>query len=199
MDINKIFHLIPKSVFDELPHVIERFTINNPLRLSHFLAQTAHESGNFAYKVESLSYSKEGLLKTFPKYFTETTAIQYQRKSEMIANRVYANRMGNGDERSGDGWKFRGRGYIQLTGENTYKEFQNVISDNILENPNLVSEKYPLFSAGWFWDKNKINEKADKGYESTNVLEITRIVNGGNNGFADRLEKFNTFYNILKL
>ena len=197
MDIKPLFNLLPKSVFDELPSVIDKFSINTSLRLGHFLSQVAHESGNFVAKIENLSYSKEGLLKVFPKYFTLEQALQYHRKSEMIANRVYANRMGNGEEKHGDGWKFRGRGYIQLTGKNNYIEFDKFVEDNILENPNLVADKYPLFSAGWFWNNRKLNMIADKGDSVEVVTEVTKKVNGGTHGLQDRVDKFNKFYGSL--
>lgn len=197
MEIKGLFSVLPKVVYDELPLVIDKFKINNPLRLSHFLSQTAHESGNFSVKVENLSYSKDGLLKVFPKYFTSELALSYQRKSEMIANRVYANRMGNGNEASGDGWKFRGRGYIQLTGKNNYIEFQKSINDNLMDNPNLVADKYPLLSAAWFWNSRNLNEVADGGERNETIIKITKAINGGINGLEDRTTKFNSFYKIL--
>ena len=166
--------------------------------LSHFLGQTAHESGNFAADTENLNYSKEGLMKTFPKYFTPLLATAYARKPEKIANRVYANRMGNGPEESGDGNKFRGRGAIQLTGKDNYAAFAKFMMDpEILINPSIVATKYYFQSGFWFFSKSKlwslciiINDQAIKA--------VTRVVNGGYNGLEDRIEKTNKYYSILK-
>lgn len=196
VQIDNLFNKLPKSVFDELPKVVES-GIDNILRLSHFLGQVAHESGGFANKTELLSYSKDGLLKVFPKYFNEQTALQYARKSEKIANKVYANRMGNGDELSGDGWKYRGRGYIQLTGKDNYLKFSEVCND-VLENPDLVATKYPLYSACWFWNKKDLSKIADMGGAPENVAKITFIINGGKHGLNDRIERFNFYFDILK-
>jgi putative chitinase len=115
----------------------------------------------------------------------------------MIANKVYASRMANGDEASGDGWRFRGRGYIQCTGRYTYTEFDKVVDDDILANPDLVAEKYPLLSAAWFWDSNKLNALADKGSTDADITAITKRVNGGTHGLEDRIAKFRRYYTIL--
>ena len=142
--------LLPANVISELPSVIQKFNITNPLRLSHFLSQCAHESGNFKFLRENLNYSADGLLKVFPKYFKDkATAEAYARKPEKIANRVYASRMGNGDEASGDGFKFAGKGFIQLTGRSNYTEFSKFIGEDCVANPELVATKYPLSSAAF--------------------------------------------------
>lgn len=197
MNISKLSPILPLSVYNQIPSVIEVFKINNSLRLSHFLAQVAHESGNFNFKIENLNYSSDGLLKIFPKYFTKETALVYQRNPEKIANRVYANRMGNGDESSGNGFAFRGRGYIQLTGKNNYIEFDKFVPENILEVPNLVCDKYPLLSAAWYWDSRKLNAIADKGATEDVIKEVTKKVNGGLIGIEDRVKKFNEYYKML--
>lgn len=198
MNTSKLNVKMPDVVLKELPSVMEKFSINTPLRLAHFLAQVAHESGNFKFLKENLNYGAAGLRATFPKYFKDdATAKAYERKPEKIASRVYANRMGNGDEASGDGWKYRGRGFIQLTGKVNYKAFSDFIKEDCVANPDLVSDKYPLTSAAWFFDKNKLWEICDKGDSEVVVLAVTKRVNGGTHGLADRQSKFSTFNNLL--
>lgn len=138
---------VPDDVLKKLSECIEKFHINTPLRLAHFLAQCSHESGGFKRTRENLNYSADGLKKTFPKYFPDDLADEYARKPEKIAARVYGGRMGNGDEKSKEGYKYRGRGYIQLTGKNNYRAFDKTVNDDILSNPDLVADKYPLLSA----------------------------------------------------
>jgi putative chitinase len=198
MDINKLNGVIPDNVFSQIFSVMETFQINTPLRMSHFLAQCAHESGNFKTVNENLNYGAKGLLRTFKKYFpTEAKALQYERKPEKIANLVYANRMGNGAESSGDGFKYRGRGYIQLTGKVNYESFNKMVDEDIIVNPSLVATKYPLLSAAWFWNSRLLNTLADKGATEVAVILITKKVNGGVHGLNDRLDKFKKFYSIL--
>jgi len=178
--------------------VVERYKISNPHRLAHFMAQIAHESGNFQLVTENLNYSAEGLLRVFPKYFKDkATADAYARKPEMIGSRVYANRMGNGDEASKEGFKFRGRGYIQLTGKDNYKAFSQFIREDCVANPELVATKYPMDSAIWFFDKNKLWDICDKGAGEDVVTLVTKRVNGGTHGLDDRLSKFKTFHSLL--
>jgi len=178
--------------------VVERYKISNPHRLAHFMAQIAHESGNFQLVNENLNYSAEGLLRVFPKYFKDkATADAYARKPEMIGSRVYANRMGNGDEASKEGFKFRGRGYIQLTGKDNYKAFSQFIGEDCVANPELVATKYPMDSAIWFFDKNKLWDICDKGAGEDVVTMVTKRVNGGTHGLDDRLSKFKTFHSLL--
>ena len=178
---------------------MEKFEINTPLRLCHFLAQCAHESGNFKAVTENLNYGPVALMSTFKKYFPLlTTAEAYARKPERIANRVYADRMGNGAESTGDGWKYRGRGYIQLTGKVNYQSFDKVIEENITDNPDLVATKYPLLSAAWFWNSRTLNTLADKGASDADVTAITKKVNGGTHGLEDRIAKFKKFHGLLK-
>ena len=189
---------IPDSVVSQIPDTAAKFNITTPLRLSHFLAQCGHESGGFKALVENLNYGSKGLLGTFPKYFNLTTATQYERKPEMIASKVYGGRMGNGPESTKDGWKFRGRGYIQLTGKNNYMAFDKFVTENILENPELVATKYPLMSAAWFFDTNKLWSICDKGADDATVTAVTKRVNGGTIGLADRIKHFKEYYNLLK-
>lgn len=195
--LTKLKSKIPIQVVNELEVVMREFNISNPFRLAHFLAQTAHESGNFRHVRENLNYSAEGLLRTFPKYFDKTTAPLYARKPQQIANMVYNGRMGNA-LRSNDGFAFRGRGYIQLTGRVNYKAFSDFINDHtIMTNPDLVATKYPLTSAAWFFDKNKLWDVCDQGLDLAVIRQITRRVNGGFNGLQDRISKTNVFSNLL--
>ncbi len=189
---------IPDSVVSQIPDTAAKFNITTPLRLSHFLAQCGHESGGFKALVENLNYGSKGLLGTFPKYFNVTTAAQYERKPEMIASKVYGGRMGNGVESTKDGWKFRGRGYIQLTGKDNYTAFDKFVTENIIESPELVATKYPLMSAAWFFDKNKLWTVCDKGATTEVVTAVTKRVNGGVIGLADRIKHFNEYYSLLK-
>ncbi len=197
MNIDKLKGVIPDSVISQIDSVKEKFEINTALRLAHFLAQCSHESGGFKLTQENLNYSGKGLLVTFPRYFTTETAVLYERKAEKIANMVYANRMGNGDKASGDGWKFRGRGYIQLTGHDNYASFDKTVIEDVLASPELVATKYPLLSAAWFWNKAKINTVADGGPTSEVVAKVTRRVNGGVIGLDDRIKHFYQFHNLL--
>jgi putative chitinase len=198
MHISNLNGIIPVNVIEQLPDTMNRFQINTPLRLAHFLAQCAHESGNFKFTVENLNYSAQALMSVFRKYFpTEALASQYARQPQKIANFVYANRMGNGSPESGEGFGFRGRGYIQLTGKTNYSLFNEFVEEDIIKNPDLVATKYPLLSAGWFWDTNKLNAIADRGASEEVVTAVTRRVNGGTNGLADRIFKFNQFYRAL--
>ena len=196
-DYSKLKGHIPSKIYDELSDVTELFKINTALRLSHFLSQCAHESMEFKLTIENLNYGADGLLRTFPKYFTKLTAMKYQRSPERIANIVYANRMGNGDIDSGDGWKYRGRGYIQLTGKANYTAFDSFVIENIVEQPELVALKYPLLSAAWFFHKNNLNRISDKGSSVEVITELTKRINGGTNGLNHRISEFEKYYNIL--
>lgn len=197
MDINKLKGSIPDSVLSQIPNVIEKFGIDNVIKMSHFLAQCAHESGNFRVTQENLNYSKEGLRKIFGKYFpNDEIAGLYARQPEKIANIVYANRMGNGDKASGDGWKFRGRGYIQLTGKNNYTEFSVAIGDACTAHPDIVATQYPLASAAWFFSKNCLKRATTNTVES--ITAVSKCVNGGTIGLEDRIKYFNKYYNLLK-
>jgi putative chitinase len=199
MDINKLKGHIPDSVLSQIPDTAAKFELNTPLRLAHFLAQCGHESGGFKVVNENLNYGAKGLLGIFKKYFpTEEKAKLYERKPEKIANLVYGSRMGNGPESSGDGYKFRGRGYIQLTGKDNYTAFGKAINEDITANPDLVSSKYPLLSAAWFFHKNGLHKIADGGATDAVVTSVTKRVNGGTIGLPDRIKHFKEYYNLLK-
>lgn len=194
--------LIPKvKNFDEwysnLINILPEYDIDTPKRVAAFMAQCGHESGGFTLMQENLNYSAKGLVGTFKKYFpTEAHAKPYERKPEMIANRVYANRMGNGDEASGEGWYFRGRGIIQITGKNNYtKCSQSLFESNVLvENPDLLIEsEYAIHSACWFWSAARLNELADIGDMKT----MTKRINGGYIGLEDRIHHYNHAIEIL--
>ena len=198
MNLDKLKTHIPDAVIAQIPGVMEKFAINTPLRLAHFLAQCGHESGGFKVVNENLNYGAKGLRGIFGKYFpTDEKALLFERKPEKIANVVYASRMGNGDEASGEGYKFRGRGYIQLTGKANYTEFGKSINEDMTATPDLVATKYPLLSAAWFFSKNGLNAFADKGNDVATVTAVTKRVNGGTIGLDDRIKHFNEFYALL--
>lgn len=198
MNLDKLSTKIPANVLEQIPLIMEKFSLNTPLRLAHFLSQCAHESGNFKAVTENLNYSSKGLMAIFGKYFKDDViAKAYERKPEKIANRVYGSRMGNGDEASGDGWKFRGRGYIQLTGKDNYSQFDKVVEDDILASPDLVATKYPLMSAAFFFEKNNLWKICDGGADKEDVIALTKRINGGTHGLEDRLAKFNLFNSLL--
>jgi len=189
---------IPDAVIAQIPDTAAKFNITTPLRLAHFLAQCGHESGGFKAVSENLNYSAKGLRGIFGKYFpTDALAAQYERKPEKIANRVYSSRMGNGDEASGEGYKFRGRGYIQLTGKSNYTAFDKTVEDDIVVNPDLVATKYPLASAAFFFDSNKLWSVCDKGADTAAVTAVTKRVNGGTIGLEDRIKHFKEYYALL--
>ena len=189
---------IPDAVIAMIPAVAQKFQIDSALRLAHFLAQCGHESGGFRLTKENLNYSAKGLNGIFKKYFpTLESALPYERKPEKIANKVYGGRMGNGPEASGDGAKFCGRGYIQLTGKDNYTAFGKSIGEDVCANPQIVAEKYALLSAAWFFNKNKLHTMADGGASDAVVTSITKRVNGGTIGLADRIKHFKEYYHLL--
>ena len=174
-----------------LKSACDHFKLNKN-RAAHFFAQTAHESGNFKAFSENLNYGAKGLRGIFGKYFpTDALARAYERQPQKIANRVYANRMGNGDEASGDGWKYRGRGPLQLTGKNNYRAFGNYIGreQEILDNPDLVATELGFESALWFFDANKLWSICDQGINDAAILALTKRINGGTHGLDDRKQK----------
>ena len=170
-----------------------------PIRAAHFFAQTSHETGGFKAFSENLNYSAQGLQGIFGKYFPGTLEESYARQPEKIANRVYADRMGNGNEASGDGWKFRGRGALQLTGKANYEAFAKYLGNNeVMENPDLVATKYSFESAMFFFDKNKLWSICDQGINDAAILALTKRINGGTHGLEDRKAKTYKYYEYVK-
>jgi putative chitinase len=180
---------------EALDQLLPDYEIDTPQRVAAFIAQCAHESGNFRFLRENLNYSAKGLMTTFKKYFpTEALATQYQRQPERIANRVYANRMGNGDEASGDGWRYCGRGLIQLTGKDNYTFFAGSLSiteDEAAEY--LKTFEGAAQSACWFWEQNNLNRFADAG----DIKGLTRAINGGFIGLEDRIQHYNHALHVM--
>ena len=198
LKLDKLKGHIPDAVIAMIPAVAQKFQIDSALRLAHFLAQCGHESGGFRLTKENLNYSAKGLMGIFKKYFpTEALANQYARQPEKIANKVYGGRMGNGPESSGDGAKFCGRGFIQLTGKDNYTAFGKSIGEDVCANPQVVAEKYALLSAAWFFNKNGLHKMADGGATDAVVTSITKRVNGGTIGLADRIKHFKEYYHLL--
>ena len=182
----------------DLEELLPKYGVaESKLRLAHFFSQVLHESGCMRFDMENLNYSAKALRAVFRKYFkTADQADKYARQPEKIANRVYANRMGNGSESGGDGWKYRGRGLIQLTGKNNYLAFAKWINDDsIIENPDLVASEYAVHSAVFFWDKNNLNAIADQD----DVKKLTKRINGGDNGLAHRRELLNKANGLLAM
>lgn len=198
LNIQKLKGHIPDVVIAQIPDTAKKFNITTNLRLAHFLSQCGHESGGFKAVSENLNYSADGLKRTFGKYFPGNLAESYARQPEKIAARVYGGRMGNGDESSKEGFKFRGRGYIQLTGKANYTSFTKFIGEDCIANPDLVATKYPLASAAFFFDSNKLWSICDKGADDATVTAVTKRVNGGTIGLADRIKHFKEYYNLLK-
>jgi len=198
LKLEKLKGHIPDTVIAQIPDTAAKFEINTPLRLAHFLAQCGHESGGFRLTKENLNYSAKGLNGTFKKYFpTLESAAPYERKPEKIANKVYGNRMGNGPESSGEGAKFCGRGYIQLTGKDNYTAFGKSINEDMTANPDKVASSYALLSAAWFFSKNGLHKMADEGASDLVVTKITKRVNGGTIGLPDRIKHFKEYYSLL--
>jgi putative chitinase len=185
---------VVSALVSSLETLAEKYEINSALRLAHFLAQTAHESGGFRVIEENLNYSADGLSKIFPKYFRDKDPNDYARQPEKIANVVYSSRMGNGDEASGDGYKFRGRGLIQLTGRSNYTSLSGDLGvelDSVVEY--LGTPEGAVESAAWFWHKNGLNKLAD----ADDVTAVTKKINGGTIGLEDRQKHTEEFKQIL--
>lgn len=195
LKLDKLKGHIPDSVIAMIPETAAKFKIDTPIKLAHFLSQCGHESGGFKVVNENLNYSADGLRKIFGKYFPENLAESYARQPEKIAARVYGSRMGNGSEETKEGYKFRGRGFIQLTGKENYTAFDKFVTEDILSNPDLVATKYPLLSAAWFFQRclPKCTDASD-----ASVTSVTKCVNGGTIGLADRLKHFKEYYDLLK-
>jgi putative chitinase len=195
MNLDKLKGHVPDSVIAQIPDVMTKFKIDTALKLAHFLSQCGHESGGFKVVNENLNYGAKGLLGVFPKYFPSTVKAEaYERKPEKIANLVYGGRMGNGPEASGEGYKFRGRGFIQLTGKDNYKAFSTAIAEDCVANPDLVATKYPLASAAWFFTRclPKCTDSSDAA-----VTAVTKCVNGGVIGLEDRKKHFKEYFALL--
>lgn len=194
----EIFPATSSSVLSDvvapLSSTMDKFSINTTNRMACFIAQVGYESGGFNHVVENLNYSAKALLSVFPKYFDPTTAAAYERKPEKIANRVYANRMGNLDEASGDGWKYRGRGFIQLTGKNNYMLYAHELS---MDSEALIEYAATIegacVTAGLYWDKNNLNALADK----PDMTAITKRINGGDHGLQQRINLFKIALTVL--
>jgi putative chitinase len=180
---------------DAINETFEKFDISTPERQACFLGQCAHESGGFTALSENLNYSAASLCRVWPKRFPTITDGQIcERNPEKIANRVYASRMGNGDEESGEGYAYRGRGLIQLTGKSNYEACGKALDVDLIENPDLVATpQYAALSAGWFWNKNKLNAYADKG----DMEGLTKKINGGTHGIEDRVARTQLAIDVL--
>ncbi len=189
---------LPAAVIAQIPDTAREFGITTNLRLAHFLAQCALESTGFTATVENLNYSAQRLLQVFPKYFRGVNPNDYARNPEKIGNQVYANRMGNGDEASGDGFKFRGRGYIQLTGKNNYTSFSKFVGEDCVANPDLVATKYPLASAAFYFNSNNVWAICDRGADDATVTRVSVAVNGSPpHAVPERLQNFKKFMQAL--
>lgn len=198
LKLEKLKGHIPDAVIAQIPDTAAKFNITNPLRLAHFLSQCGHESAGFKAIQENLNYSADGLKKIFPKYFPGNLSESYAKNPEKIASKVYGSRMGNGDETTKEGFKFRGRGYIQLTGKDNYTRFGKFIGEDTVSNPDLVATKYPLASAAFFFDSNKLWVICDKGADDATVTAVTKRVNGGTIGLTDRIKHFKEYFELLK-
>jgi len=193
---NKNVHEWYEAMVVQLP----QFEVTTAKRVAAFVAQCAHESADFTVLSENLNYSADALNKLFGKYFVNAgrDSAPYHRKPEMIANVIYANRMGNGDTASGEGYKFRGRGPIQLTGKSNYQKFASDFFEDpetVIDDPDLVTDDVPtsLYSALWFWNKNNLNKFAD----ASDIKGMTKVINGGYIGLEDRIKHYNHAIEIL--
>ncbi len=198
MDITKLQGNLPGFIYQQLPDILPKFFIDGPLRLSHLLGQSAHESMNFTHLTENLNYSGEALYKLFKTHFTDQQeADSYAHQPERIANRIYSNRIGNGDEQSGEGWTYRGRGTLQLTGKSNYKSLGDFLGVDLLTNPELVATDYCLSSAAFFFYNNHLWSICDKGINIATITIVTRHMNGGDLGLSDRIKFTQEFYHLL--
>lgn len=189
---------LPDGVIAQIPATAAEFGITTNLRLAHFLAQCALESTGFKATVENLNYSAQRIPKVFGKYFKGIDPTPYAHNPQKLGSRVYANRMGNGNEASGDGFKFRGRGYIQLTGKNNYARFSTFVGEDCVADPDLVATKYPLASAAFYFNSNKIWKICDQGADPATVKKVSAAVNGNPpNAVAERLQNFKKFMQAL--
>ena len=198
--LEQLQQILPNNPYVEqwheaLTNLLPDYEINTPHRIAAFIAQCSHESGGFTTLKENLNYRAETLRKVFPKYFTDSSAQQFAGQQEAIANRVYANRMGNGPEESGDGYRYCGRGLIQLTGKDNYQNFADSLEMNIEEVPDYLGTfEGALQSACWFWENNNLNQLADSG----DFVTMTKRINGGTIGLEDRVARYNHTLQVLK-
>jgi putative chitinase len=201
LNLGPLAGLVPAAVVAQIPEAAKDFGITTNLRLAHFLAQCSLESMSFTAVVENLNYSAQRLLQVFPKYFKKVDVNAYARNPQKIGNRVYANRMGNGDEASGDGFNYRGRGYIQLTGKNNYQAFSGFIGEDCVADPDKVATTYPLASAAFFFNSNNLWSICDQGANDATVRKVSARVNGRDpaNGLDERLQNFRKFSKALGL
>jgi len=196
-NIEKLRGKIPQNVFEELPLIIQKRNLT-PCQLAHFLAQCHHESGGFNHVVENLNYSATRLQQVFPKYYPNSAiAANHAHKPELVGARIYADRMGNGDERSGSGFYRRGRGFLMCTGADNQQDFFASMGLPVDSDPELISKVYPLTSAAWYFDERKVWRVCGEPTEKA-VLAVTRLVNGGVNGIDDRINLFNYYFDLLK-
>jgi len=191
----------PDGIFGKntFKHCSKVLGIDKHSKAVHFWAQVGHETGNFKHFEENLNYSSDALLRVFGRYFKDREeANNYAREPEKIASKVYANRMGNGDEESMDGWKYRGRGALQLTGKNNYKSFSDYLGVDVIKNPNLVVDKYAFESAMFFFDSNNLWQICLGGLDEKTIKKLTKRINGGYNGIEHRIELTNKYatYNL---
>jgi len=197
--VDKLAAMLPGNPYIEHWHealckILPDYDINTPERVGAFIAQTAHESGGYKALKENLNYRAETLCKVWPHYFNASNANQYAHNQEAIANRAYANRMGNGPEESGDGFRYCGRGLIQLTGKSNYAAFANSIDTPVEEIPEFLGTfEGAIQSACWFWETNNLNQYADRG----DILTMTKKINGGTLGLAERQQHYQNFMHIL--
>ena len=197
--LEQLQQLLPNNQYVEqwheaLEHVLPDYEINTPHRIAAFIAQCSHESNGFTALKENLNYRAVTLCKVFPKYFTEAAAEHFAGQQESIANRVYANRMGNGPEESGDGYRYCGRGLIQLTGKDNYQNFADSLEMNIEEVPDYLGTfEGAVQSACWFWENNNLNQFADAG----DILTLTKRINGGTIGLEDRIKHYEHALHVL--
>lgn len=198
-NIDNVKSELPENIFIQLLDTMLIYPqLNNNLILCHFLSQCSHESGNFKVLEENLNYSAKRLRQIFPYYFkTDNIANEYAYKKESIANRVYANRMGNGDENSGDGYKYRGRGVIQLTGKDNYTKFNKIIGGDVINNPDLIKTKYAVLSAAYYFNVTSLWNICLQGVSTNVIKQVTKKINGGYNGLDDRINRFNKYKLLL--
>ena len=202
LTLDQLQQIVPKNPYIEHWHkafceILPDYDINAPKRIAAFLAQCAHESGGFTAIKENLNYRPQTLVTLFKKYFDLDTATHYcalPNKQEAIANRIYASRMGNGDEASGDGYRYCGRGLIQLTGKDNYTRYAQSTEQTVEEaSEHLTTFEGCVQSAAWFWEANNLNQYADSG----DILTMTKRINGGTIGLADRVKNYNQACQVL--